>query len=92
MRAKTGFTIENKSDRDLEMSIIYYPQDYFDIELPKAVRAGKKAECEIKLKKDYRSTEFNKSFTIELNDTNRSRFTVPVTRVIRQMGMKRPGE
>ena len=86
MRDKSKFSIENKSDNDIELTMVYYPEEYFDIDLPKVVKAGKTAEGKVQIKNEYQSEEFNKSFTFELNDDNHSRFTVPVTRVIRQLG------
>jgi hypothetical protein len=86
IRDKARFSIKNKSDRDFRLTLIYYPKGYFDINLPEDVEAGKKAEGEVKIKKDADFEKFNKSFTIELNDEAHTRYTIPVSRVIRELG------
>jgi len=83
IRDELKFTITNVSDRDLKPFLVAYPQDLFEIKLPKEIKAGEKAEGVLKLKKANLNKGFKKSFTIELNDENKSRFTIPVVRNIR---------
>ena len=73
------FAFTNKSDKDLSLSLISYPQDYIDVQLPKTVKAGKTAEGTVTIKKDV-TPDFEKSFTIALNDKDKSRITIPVVR------------
>jgi len=83
IRDEIKFTITNVSDRDLKPSLVAYPQELFEIKLPKEIKAGEKAEGVLKLKKAGIDEGFKKSFTVELNDENKSRFTIPVVRNIR---------
>lgn len=77
--AKMKIVFANKSDKDFSLSLISYPQDYFDVQLPKSVKAGKTVEGTVTIKKDV-TPDFEKSFTIALNDKDKSRITIPVVR------------
>lgn len=83
VRDKIKFKISNISDQKLNLSMISYSKDYFEVKLPKSISAGKTAEGELKLKKLAIDKSFEKSFTFELNDQQKSRFTVPVKRTLR---------
>jgi hypothetical protein len=69
------FTIRNASDRELIPSLTVYPRDVFEIKLPKRVKAGESAEATLHLKSGAPAA-FMKSFTIALDDTKNSRFTM----------------
>jgi len=86
-RKKMEFIIKNVTNNDLELAIIFQPDGFFDIELPKKIKAGKTATGKISIKENDLSVEFDKSFTIEFNDVNQSRFSIPVTRTVRMLGM-----
>jgi hypothetical protein len=92
VRDKAEFAIEDKSNQDYKLSLVYYPSEIFDINLPKEVKPGKKAEGEIKIKKVADFEKFEKSFTIELNDEAHTRYTIPVTREIRELGVGESGK
>ncbi len=83
LRDKIDFTITNVSDEKVDLSMISYSKDYFDVKLPASIDAGKTASGSLKLKKDVLKQNFEKSFTFETSDKNKSRFTVPVKRQIR---------
>jgi len=80
------FVIENVSDTDLDLTLVDMPAGMFTIKLPKQVKAGQTEKGIIKLNHDYLEQEFDKSLTIELNDANKTRFTVPVKRTLRVPG------
>jgi hypothetical protein len=84
-REQMKFTLENVSGRDLEWNMVYFPGDYFEVKLPDKIKAGKSVEGILKIKPEYANTEFEKSFTIEFNDADKTRFTIPVTRSIRNI-------
>ena len=83
---KRDFVIENVSDSDLDLSLVSMPEGMFTVKLPKQVKAGQTAKGEIKLDHDYLDKEFEKSITIEVNDANKTHFTVPVKRTLRVPG------
>ena len=62
------------------------PYGMFQVDLPDKVSAGKIAKGEITLSDEYIDQEFEKSITVEVNDASKSRFTIPVKRVIRVPG------
>ena len=74
------FKIVNVSPDDLKLSLVDYPADYFSLDLPKDIKPGDTAFCKLKVVPDKLPEEFFKSFTIEFNDSNASRFTIPVVR------------
>ncbi len=80
------FTITNSSEETLDISMISYAKNHFSVELPEMVKPGETATGKITINKDYLAKSFTKSFTIELSDRNKSRFTVPVKRSIRTPG------
>ncbi len=77
------FIIENVSERDIEISLVYMPEGIFRIDLPKKVKAGKTEGGRITLRDDALDDEFEKSITIELNDDKQTRFSIPVKRTVR---------
>lgn len=83
LRDKIDFTITNVSDEKVDLSMIAFAEDYFEVKLPSSIEAGKTASCSLKLKKDHIKQNFEKSFTLETNDSKKSRFTIPVKRQIR---------
>lgn len=84
VRDKITFTITNVSDQKLDIEMISFSKDYFEVKLPSSIEAGGSAEGTLKLKKDNLEKSFEKSFTIELNDEKTSRFTIPVKRTVRK--------
>ncbi len=77
--------ITNVSDEDLEISLVAWAEDYFDVKMPKSVRAGKTVEAEIVIHEDVIDKTFEKSLTFELSDEKHSRFTIPVKRTVRNV-------
>jgi len=77
--------ITNVSDEDLQISLVGWAEDYFDVKMPESVRAGKTVEAEIVLHKDVYDKSFDKSLTFELSDEKHSRFTIPVKRTVRNV-------
>jgi len=78
------FTINNVSDEDLSLSLIAYPSEYAEIELPEKVEAGKMAEGKLKIREDKLDESFEKSFTFELGDEEATRFTLPIKRTVKK--------
>ena len=70
--------ISNVTDQDLELSVIDFAKEFFDVKIPNKIKAGKSVEASITLKKGNLNKSFMKSITIEANDANKSRFTIPV--------------
>jgi hypothetical protein len=73
-----NFDIANVSEIELEIKLIDWPRDHFEIKLPGTIKPGKTATGTLKINPDAASKPFVKSFTLELNDEEKSRFTVPV--------------
>ena len=80
------FTITNVSEEALDISMIAIANDFFSVELPDQIKPGETISGKIKIDDDYLAKSFNKSFTIELSDQQKSRFTVPIKRTIRTPG------
>ena len=76
------FEIANLSDEPLEIEIVDEPDDMFVLDLPLYIDAGATLSCELSLLPGAGVQKFTKSFTIELSDSSRSRFTVPVRRIL----------
>ena len=68
------------------MTLVDWPRGVCKVELPKSIAPGKTGTGVVKLTKEGVDTEFEKSFTLQLNDEMKSRFTVPIKRTIRTPG------
>jgi len=83
VRSRMEFQITNVSEQDLEISLIDRPEGLFELMLPENIKAGQTATASIQLHEDGIESSFEKSITIELNDTQSSRFTIPIKRNLR---------
>jgi hypothetical protein len=83
VRDEMTFKIENVSDEDLKPTIVDIPSDLFEVKLPDKLKAGKTEEAVLKLKDAALDQNFDKTFTIELNDQAKTRFSIPVRRSLR---------
>ncbi|MFH2047915.1 MAG: DUF1573 domain-containing protein [bacterium] len=70
--------LTNVTEQDLDIVLIDQPDNIFELKLPEKIKAGQTAKASIKLNDDAKSLSFEKSITIGVNDTNKSRFTIPV--------------
>ncbi len=86
VRDKITFEIKNVSDMELDFSMVSVPEGLFELDLPESVKPGGEVKGTLKLKKEAISESFEKSFTIQLNDEKKSRFTIPVKRTVRVAG------
>ena len=83
VRDEVEFRITNVSDKDMEISMVACADAYFEVDLPKSISPGESGTAKLKLRKEALGQEFEKSFTIAVNDAEGSRFTVPVKRNLR---------
>lgn len=84
VRREIKLTISNVSDKDYKISLIDSPIDLFEIDLPSSIPAGGSAEAVVTLTEHGTKTDFEKSFTIEVNDEQTTRYTVPIKRKTRR--------
>ena len=82
VRDEMKFTVTNLSDQPVSVKVIDLPEDFFEVSLPGSIAAGKSAEGTLKLRDKGLPMSFEKSFTLECNDADASRFTVPVKRTV----------
>lgn len=73
-------SITNKSKQTLLPSLVSFPKSLVTVTLPKTIAAGNFEDGIIKLKDAAMSIAFEKSVTIELNDADHTRFTIPIKR------------
>ena len=85
---KKSFKITNVSDQNLKIKLVSFDSRYFEVKLPKSIKSGKTEKAKIKVLKEYLDKNFEKSFTIELDDENNTRYTVPVKRTVRSVKPK----
>lgn len=79
-RDEMTFTIENRSGTPVNLTLVDRPEGLFTLELPETIAAGASAEGKLRVNDDALAKTFEKSFTIQLNDIEHSRFTIPVKR------------
>ncbi|NLI16319.1 MAG: DUF1573 domain-containing protein [candidate division Zixibacteria bacterium] len=73
---KALVSIKNVSANDLMLALDSYPDGLFEVKLPKKIKAGKQANAEIRI--SNKAAAFEKSFTIQVDDAEKTRFTIPV--------------
>lgn len=72
--------IKNITMDTLTVKLVYFDKDYFDVELSSStLDVGGSIDALINVKKDRDETFFRKSITIEMNDKDRTRMTIPVS-------------
>lgn len=82
-RTKARFYIHNKDSVDYRITLIDHADHVFDVKLPEIVKAHDSAWGGIIVHDDAIKTEFEHSLTFEINDANRTRYTLPVKRMYR---------
>ena len=85
VRDEMKFNFTNVSEKDLNLTLIDRPEGLFDLELPDKVEAGKTASGALKLQADAIEKSFEKSITIQVDDEQSSRFTIPIKRTKREI-------
>ena len=72
--------VKNVSNAPVRMKLVSEPVGFVDVDLPAdEVKPGKSKEIKVRVEKLFDEKEFKKSFTVELNDSAKTRFTIPVT-------------
>lgn len=78
--ADVRFEITNVSDADLRVQLIDKSCECFDLKLPETIGAGETVRGLISMKNASSKKPFEKSFTIEVEDEAKTRFTIPIVR------------
>lgn len=79
---KYKISLENISNEDLEVKLVSNHPTFMDVEVPtQAIKPGKTRDITVKLNdpEQHGTAGFEKSFTIELSDRMKTRYTIPVT-------------
>ena len=82
-RRSAIFTLENVSDTDYTFTLLDTSGRSFDLELPTRIKKGEKITGKVTVHEDAIKGDFEESFTIELNDQAKTRYTLPVRRMYR---------
>ena len=82
VRSEIEFNIQNVAAEDLNLTLISSAPDFFKVELPDKIGAGKTVTAKVTLTKKGQTDAFEKSLTFEVNDKENSRFTVLVKRTL----------
>ena len=83
VRRKATFKIINKGSQDYPLELVEASGGVFDVDLPPLVKAGETVEGTITVHENAVEVEFQTSFTFEVGDEGRTRFTLPVRRIYR---------
>ena len=81
VRDSLSFSLENVTDQPVSISVVDCPADYIEPDLPLSVSARGTVEGVVRVRSGALDQSFEKSITIELDDTLETRFTIPVKRV-----------
>lgn len=86
--AKTGsvsidsitFTFTNHSDEDLDLAVVSYSSESYEVKFPTRIVGGATAEGYVKISPQVTDLEFKGSITVEFEGSNKNRLTIPVLR------------
>ena len=71
--------VKNVSAAPIKLKLVSVPYGFASVDLFKdELKPGKTKEIKVKVDKEFTGTEFQKSFTVELTDSAKTRITVPV--------------
>ncbi len=87
-RRRAAFKIENMTDQTLRIIPVDTVSKDFDVTLPDKVGPGQTAEGMVIVHKDAVKKAFEQSITFEVDDEERSRFSLPVQRKYRPRDKK----
>jgi hypothetical protein len=87
IRDEMKFSIINVSNQHLRLELVDRPKKLFDFQLPKLIEAHATWTGLLKLHPKAIPMSFEKSITVRLLDENRTRFTIPVKRTKRDVGL-----
>jgi hypothetical protein len=74
------FEITNLTDRGLIITVFESPESLIDLTVPAVAKAGETIICRAWLTLEGHRWPFEKSITFELNDSDHSRFSIPIVR------------
>lgn len=84
-RTKMSAMIQNVGENRLKIKPVDYPEDLFKVRLSDSdLKPGEKANLMVKLNRRANLGKFEKSITFELNDKDKTRFTIPLKRAALQ--------
>jgi len=75
-----SFTLVNRSDHDLSVSLVSSPPDECELFVPDSVGALSSSTGYIKVKPEFADSEFKTSITLLLSDRKSTRLTIPIRR------------
>jgi len=78
--AVVEFTITNRATSAIAPKIVSAPRSLVSITLPALIPASGSATGSVRLKRAGLKESFEKSVTVQLNDKQKSRFTIPIKR------------
>ena len=81
-RTKMSAQIKNVSDERLKIKAVSYAKDLFKIRLSDSdLKPGERTKLMVKLNRRANLDKFEKSITFELNDKEKTRFSIPVKKM-----------
>jgi hypothetical protein len=84
-RDRLGFNMTNVSDKDVTLTLVAYPSELMTVTLPDAIEAGATIEGEIVLLPAALDESFEKTLTLEFNDSGASRYSIPIKRTFKSV-------
>ncbi|KAA3633604.1 MAG: DUF1573 domain-containing protein [Calditrichaeota bacterium] len=86
-KEKAEIIVTNTTVNDFTLNLIDVDNEYTGFEIPETIKAGETAKIYISLQNGAEANTFSKSLTFEVNDTAKSRYTIPIAYVTSGMQM-----
>jgi hypothetical protein len=90
---KIKIKIRNQTDEKLKMTVVDQPYEFLEVDVSdKDIKPGDEREIEIEIADDFEGDNFQKSVTIQLNNPDSTRYTIPVELKRQVQSALKPGK
>ena len=76
------FEISNSSGENINFSLVDFPEQYITVEIEGHIEAGESVQGVVRVKESARMLAFSKSITIEIENEDHTRLTIPVIQTV----------
>jgi hypothetical protein len=75
--------VVNHDRREHRIQVVDHADEVFEVKVPELVPAGDSAKIKVQVLPEWLDREFEYSVTIQIDDSAKTRYTLPVRRMLR---------
>jgi hypothetical protein len=76
------FEITNVSEEPVNLRVVDYPEEYLTVEIDRHIEPGQNIRGTARIKEESRFVSFAKSITLEIENEDHTRLTIPVGQTV----------